>query len=330
MHKWYLHVLLHSYSVTFYGNQTELLIPRSLILPPGQSHHHNFPELFIKDEEEETNEPPTKRPASGSVSPLTTASNSPISNGTPSSPEPRDDHMIHEPAFTQFQSPWFSYFRDQDDFEYTLKLLKRSLGEASSRRSSPPLPIDLLVRVFPAHKRDVLDLILKGCNGNLVQAIEAILDSDCISQTKTTPKTNVAVPKPSAPTMHLNTSFPGIPTEAAYPGRPLASSGLLRMIPPMCFGPVSGNVAPRAPLPNMAIFTQRGVPVTSAGFHFQLNRGSEENHTVPFSGGSEEEIQFTPSPNRSPPREGHCFRCGATPQPESRFCCKCGAELIRR
>ena len=48
-----------------------------------------------------------------------------------------------------------------------------SEGVAGMRR----VPIDMLCRVFPHMKRSVLQLILQGCNGDVVQAIEQVLNN---------------------------------------------------------------------------------------------------------------------------------------------------------
>ena len=49
-----------------------------------------------------------------------------------------------------------------------------STGAAAKRPG-----IDILARVFPHMKRGVLQLILQGCNGDTVQAIEQVLNNHC-------------------------------------------------------------------------------------------------------------------------------------------------------
>uniref|UniRef100_A0A8C7KUY3 Doublesex- and mab-3-related transcription factor A2 n=2 Tax=Oncorhynchus kisutch TaxID=8019 RepID=A0A8C7KUY3_ONCKI len=56
---------------------------------------------------------------------------------------------------------------DKDDQE-------PSPSSAASRQMNP---IDILTRVFPSHKRSVLELVLQGCGKDVVQAIEQILNN---------------------------------------------------------------------------------------------------------------------------------------------------------
>ena len=51
------------------------------------------------------------------------------------------------------------------------------LDESAILRHQQMRYLDLLSRLFPEQKRGVIELILKGCNGDIVQAIECILPS---------------------------------------------------------------------------------------------------------------------------------------------------------
>ncbi|XP_038659882.1 doublesex- and mab-3-related transcription factor A1-like [Scyliorhinus canicula] len=52
------------------------------------------------------------------------------------------------------------------------KVMANLPGSSSNHRA----PIDILTKVFPSHKRDKLECILAGCKGNVVQAIEQVLN----------------------------------------------------------------------------------------------------------------------------------------------------------
>lgn len=63
------------------------------------------------------------------------------------------------------------------DSPFLCERSRRWGGEALLKRVKPD-PLDVMCKAFPGHGRDVLERILQGCGGNVVQAIECILENE--------------------------------------------------------------------------------------------------------------------------------------------------------
>ncbi|GCB64751.1 doublesex and mab-3 related transcription factor 3, truncated-like [Scyliorhinus torazame] len=63
----------------------------------------------------------------------------------------------------------------RDNFNDIRKFLKSDDVAPSGKSKTPP--IEVLAKVFPNQKQSVLELVLKGCNNDLVSAIETLLTS---------------------------------------------------------------------------------------------------------------------------------------------------------
>lgn len=73
-----------------------------------------------------------------------------------------------------------------------------NLAENASKRQQ--LPLDMLCRIFPHKKKNVLELILQGCGGDTVQAIEQVLTNQRDEEKNTS--TLMYPTTPSYPALH--------------------------------------------------------------------------------------------------------------------------------
>ena len=286
--------------------------------------------------ENQNDEPPPKR--------LARSASPPHANGVSRSPSPRFhvhdtcrprvDHMAQESERPSFQFPWSSTFRDQDDFDYTVKLLHKSLGESVLKRRKPPRPVEVLSKVFPSHKENVLELVLKGCSGDVVQAIECILAGK--SHSIDFPVVSSSI----RPSCHLNSSYPSMPFTGVKPS-------LLPTVPPTLPLTSLNGVSKTTPHPltSMGAFSAQAhdglrLPPYPRSLSIQSHRsGNEDRELHGFSsqnGLLRPAFMSTFSASPPPPRENSftadnetsvCFRCGTKPRSGDRFCGKCGTDL---
>lgn len=83
-------------------------------------------------------------------------------------------------------SPVSKPVKDSEDTAGSISSLGSESGSDTDKDEHEPSPsaasrhmnaIDILTRVFPSHKRSVLELVLQGCGRDVVQAIEQILNN---------------------------------------------------------------------------------------------------------------------------------------------------------
>ncbi|CAL8308191.1 unnamed protein product [Lota lota] len=89
-------------------------------------------------------------------------------------------------SFSRISSPMSKPVKDGEDTPGSVSPLGSDSGSETDKDELEPSPssaasrhmnaIDILTRVFPSHKRSVLELVLQGCGKDVVQAIEQILN----------------------------------------------------------------------------------------------------------------------------------------------------------
>ena len=248
----------------------------------------------------------------------------------------RKDHVVKETDRSSMPLPWNQPFRDQDDFDYTLKLLQKSLGESAIRRRPPPRPVEVLCKVFPSHKQNILELVLKGCSGDIVQAIECILAGknnsiDAPSSSSQGLLNDHALGQPS----HQSISFAGM--------KPTLLTSMPSVISLTPFNRIS-NITPN---PETSTGVATGLKHGESRRFFPYHRnlsvqtcrvGTEEEEFARYSNSNSflntdlmSSVSASPhSPDDSSStrtKVSVCFQCGTKPRSGDRFCSKCGADF---
>ena len=186
--------------------------------------------------------------------------------------------------------------------------------------SPTPSDIDLLVRLFPSEQRFLLEMILQGCYGNILHAIQVIARSSTSSGTSPslTPipaaTTLPSTTNTDSPLLNLGASFINNTYRYLYPGYVTPPSYL--------FPGTSGMGYFRPYFPK--------IPTSSSPMQMNSSTSSapvvngEESTQATYNGKEYNSLNMTPSP--SPKREEieHlCLKCNHK-QKNSKICEQCG------
>lgn len=130
--------------------------------------------------------------------------------------------------------------------------------------------LNMLCRIFPHMKRSVLQLILQGCGGNMVQSIEQVLSNHCSEQTDS----GIHAPNPLM--SPLSSPLTGTNFKSAFsPISTLANAASLNAMR-YAWGGIGGRgLALAMPYPPM-------LPGLSVGANYSSFEGLSSNGTKPF------------------------------------------------
>lgn len=185
-----------------------------------------------------------------------------------------------------------------------------------------PPPTDILARAFPGLSHSVIEHVLKGCNGNVLQAIEVI-----VKYSANRPATNGMFGHQNLP--------PSQPLTDMGPQAPSPVSGpTTGSLPPLFkFNYVNGQyrylMQPSImPLPSYMLPTPNGLglpfpqyPVDMQNHQFRPVENAPEPEMTSENGSCE-----TPKPSQF----GVCKSCGQESNPGENLCASCSATCNRK
>lgn len=172
-----------------------------------------------------------------------------------------------------------------------------------------PDPLEVMCKAFPGHGRDVLERILTGCGGNVVQAIECVLENEG--------PTPLHAPIPIMPSQ-----VPGLPP-VIYSGYN-TQSGVLRGsdgLPPYQADTRMSAMYQSYSLAPQGGSRTRGSPqaLTMMPYaHALSNKGSKL---------TAEEKEQTENGSNIEMKKSFCTNCGHKLQENDNFCGNCGQRI---
>ncbi|XP_070564250.1 doublesex and mab-3 related transcription factor 3, truncated-like [Ptychodera flava] len=91
---------------------------------------------------------------------------------SPHSPKSREKNIEHNENSSPKESS-----KEKDKLTDALRNSEPSVASSSHQMKGKLPPLDVLKKIFPGHKNEILELVLKGCNDDLISAIELLLSS---------------------------------------------------------------------------------------------------------------------------------------------------------
>ena len=166
-----------------------------------------------------------------------------------------------------------------------------------------PDPLELLCKAFPSHSHNVLERILQGCGGNVVQAIECVLENQ-------SPALPLHAPIPIMPTQ-----VPNLP-HVIYSGYG-PQGGILRKAETI---PVhqDASTAPYGYLPPQGSSILRPKPQALPILPYTFNAVSNNQSSTSMTGDTKP---------REEEKNTYCTNCGHKIQPSNNFCGSCGKRI---
>lgn len=211
---------------------------------------------------------------------------------------------------TQLQSPkrklnGEAHHEDSDVSRLHTKIPRTSESPSAGRKLHPD-PLGLLIRAFPSQCRSVLELVLQGCGGNVVQAIECLLQNQ--------EKKQLPFPMP-VPVM----GSVGGPPPTMHPALHFQGPPLFRKPEPFAHGFHRAPLSPNCPYPPPPPLLKPKAQVSAFPFSMDSVLASSPSNANMSCGSPKEDEKLAVI--------HFCTKCGRKASCEDNFCAFCGQKL---
>lgn len=191
-----------------------------------------------------------------------------------------------------------------------------------------PPPTDILTRAFPGLSSTVLEHVLKGCNGNVLQAIEVIVQYNA-SRSHTNGLLGQSNILQAQPPNDANPPAPPPPPQASHVPPPSSAS----LPPPFKFNYVNGQYRYLMPPSLMPLTSYMFPSANGVGLPFPQFPVDLQNHQfkpVESAPEAEESANGDTKPVVNAYTSGVCKGCGQETNQDENLCANCSASFNRK